>query len=397
MNIDVAVEDDERRLAVRTWLSNHPNPSGRELAEAGYVVPHWPRPYGLDADPVHQLIIEEELQRAGVKRPRNPTGIGWAGPTILAHGTDEQRSRYLWPALSGEEIWCQLFSEPESGSDLASLRTRAVRDGDTYVINGTKIWTSGAHKAKFGILIARTDPNAPKRKGISYFICPLDMPGISIRTIIDMTGAHSFNEVSFTDVRLGAKFLLGPENQGWRLAKVTLGNERVSLAGDGVLWDSGPSTIDLIDLIRRNGGTRDPIQRNRLAQLYVENRSLALLRFRVLRAMLDRRTPGAEASVGKLFADQHGARVMDFAKDWADSHGMIEGSGPKGLLPAHRHNAPTEVRFVRDQYPDVEPVWHYGFLFSPALTIGGGTWAIQRNIIAERTLGLPREPEPEPR
>src|SRR5918911_1183219 len=166
--------DDPRRREVHEWLEAHPHPSGRELAEAGLVSPHWPKPYGLDADPVHQLIIDEELRAAHVARPVNPIGIGWAGPTILYAGNEEQKQRYLLPLLSGEELWCQLFSEPGSGSDLANLSTRAVRDGDTYVINGQKVWTSLAHYSKFGILIARTNPDAPKHKGISYFLCPMD-------------------------------------------------------------------------------------------------------------------------------------------------------------------------------------------------------------------------------
>jgi alkylation response protein AidB-like acyl-CoA dehydrogenase len=166
VDFELPAEDDPRRLAVREWLREHPSPSWRQLAEAGYVVPHWPQPYGLDADPVYQLIIDDELRRANVSRPTNPIGIGWAAPTILMAGTEEQKERYLWPALAAEEFWCQLFSEPDSGSDLASLTTRAERDGDEWVINGSKIWTSGGHLAKFGILLARTNPTAPKRNGI---------------------------------------------------------------------------------------------------------------------------------------------------------------------------------------------------------------------------------------
>ena len=215
---------------MRQWIAEHPSPTGRELAEAGYVAPHWPRPWGLDADPIHQLLIDDELTAAGVRRPINPIGIGWAGPTILYAGTKEQKDRYLWPILTGEEFWCQLFSEPGSGSDLANLGTRAVRDGDEFVVNGQKIWTSGAQYAKFGILIARTDPDLPKHKGISYFICPMDAPGIEIRPITEMTGGHTFNEVFFTDVRIPAANLVGDLNDGWRLAKVTLGNERISLS-----------------------------------------------------------------------------------------------------------------------------------------------------------------------
>jgi alkylation response protein AidB-like acyl-CoA dehydrogenase len=209
VDFDLAPDDDPRRADVRAWLRDHPRPSGRELAEAGYVVPHWPAPWGLDADPLHQLIIDEELAAAGVSRPSNPIGIGWAAPTILLAGTDAQKARYLWPALAGEEVWCQLFSEPDAGSDLASLATAATLDGDEWVVNGSKIWTSGAHMARFGILIARTDPDTTKHRGISYFVCPMDSPGITMTPIIDMTGAHSFNQVFFDDVRLPADALVG--------------------------------------------------------------------------------------------------------------------------------------------------------------------------------------------
>ncbi|MGZ4699585.1 MAG: acyl-CoA dehydrogenase family protein, partial [Ilumatobacteraceae bacterium] len=205
MDFQLPDADDPRRLAVRQWLAAHPNPTGAQLAESGYVAPQWPPPWGLGADPIHQLVIDDELSKAKVRRPTNPIGIGWAGPTLLYAGTDEQRQRYLQPILSGEEFWCQLFSEPGSGSDLASLGTRAVRDGDEFVINGQKIWTSGAQHAAFGILLARTDPDAPKHKGITYFICPMHAPGIDVRPITEMTGGHTFNEVFFTDVRIPAE------------------------------------------------------------------------------------------------------------------------------------------------------------------------------------------------
>ncbi|MFM8847379.1 MAG: acyl-CoA dehydrogenase family protein, partial [Actinomycetota bacterium] len=245
MDFQMPAVDDPRRVAVREWIAANPRPSPRVLAESGYVAPHWPSPYGHDADPIHQLIIDDELSKAGIRRPANPIGIGWAGPTILYAGSDEQKSRYLTRLLSGEDFWCQLFSEPGSGSDLANLGTRAVRDGDEYVVNGQKIWTSGAQHAKYGILIARTDPDAPKHKGVSYFICPMDTPGIEIRPIKEMTGASTFNEVFFTDARIPVENLVGAENEGWRLAKVTLGNERVSLSTGGVLWGSGPTALEM--------------------------------------------------------------------------------------------------------------------------------------------------------
>ena len=234
MDFELPPDDDPRRTAVRTWLAEHPAPSGRDLAEAGLVAPHWPAPWGRGADPVHQLVIDDELARAGVRRPVNPIGIGWAGPTVLLAGTAEQKERYLLPLLAGEELWCQLFSEPGAGSDLASLTTRAVRDGDEWVVNGQKIWTSLAQFARFGILIARTDPGLPKHRGISYFVCPMDLPGITIRPIVEMTGAQTFNEVFFDGVRLPAANLVGAEGDGWNLAKVTLGNERgVAVLGRG--------------------------------------------------------------------------------------------------------------------------------------------------------------------
>jgi len=385
--------DDATRRQVRSWLADHPAPTGRQLAEAGYVAPHWPSPWGLGADPAHQLAIDAELRMAGVRRPTNPIGIGWAAPTILLAGTDEQRERYLLPALAGEEIWCQLFSEPDAGSDLASLATRAVRDGDEWVVNGSKIWTSGAHLSAMGILIARTDPDVSAQRGISYFLCPMDTPGITVSPVVDMTGAHSFNQVFFDQVRLPADSLVGQPGDGWRLAKATLANERVSLSSGGALWGSGPSAADLLDLVRSAGGVTDPLLRQQLAALYAEAEVLRLIRLRTLSARLAGRPPGPEASVQKLMADEHGQRVMGAAKALAGAAGMLAGSGPPGVLPAGATTSPTHL--PGDARGDgVEPVWHHGYLFAPALTIGGGTWAVQRNIVAERVLGLPAEPDP---
>lgn len=392
MDFELPGEDDPRRKELRDWLSENPSPTWRQLAEAGLVVPHWPHPYGLDADPVHQLIVDEELRRAQVSRPTNPIGIGWAAPTILMAGTEEQKERYLWPALAGEEFWCQLFSEPDAGSDLASLTTRAEPDGEHWVINGSKIWTSGGHIAKFGILLARTNPTAPKRKGISYFVCPMDTPGITMTPIIDMTGAHSFNQVFFDDARLPANCLVGEVDDGWRLAKATLANERVSLSSGGALWGSGPSAQDLVDLVKKDGPVSDPSLRQRIARTWIEGEVLRLIRLRTLSARLAGRAPGPEASVQKLLADEHGQHVMEVAKDIAGTSGMLSGSGPVGQLPGGRRGGATEIRFDDELMPGVDKIWHYGYLFAPALTIGGGTWAVQRNIIAEWVLGLPRDP-----
>jgi alkylation response protein AidB-like acyl-CoA dehydrogenase len=393
MDFDLPPDDDPRRLAVRAWLDANPGPTGRQLAAAGYVVPQWPPPWGLDADPVHQLIIDDELDRAGVRRPGG-IGIGWAAPTLLVAGTPEQQQRFLPGILSGEDQWCQLFSEPDAGSDLAGLSTRAERDGDEYVVTGSKIWSSGAHQSRYGILIARTDPDVPKHRGISYFVCPMDLPGITLRPIVDMTTAHSFNQVFFDGVRLPASLRVGDEGAGWRLAKVTLSNERVMLSSSGSLWGSGPSAAMLVDLVRADGGVGDPQLRQRLAALHCEAEVLRLNRLRTLSAGLAGRTPGPEASIQKVMADEHGQHVMALAKDLAGADGMLEGSGPAGDLPESARTGATEVNVRRDLFPGVEPIWHYGFLFAPALTLGGGTFAIQRNIVAEMVLGLPRDPRP---
>lgn len=375
MDFELPPEDDPRRTEIRAWLAEHPDPSGRELAEAGYVAPHWPRPYGLDADPITQLVIDDELKRAGVRRPNNPIGIGWAGPTLLHAGTPEQQERHLMGLLSGEDTWCQLFSEPEAGSDLASLRTRAERDGDEWVVNGQKIWTSLGHLSKYGILIARTDPDASKHKGISYFICPMDLPGIEIRPIVEMTGLHNFNEVFLTDVRLPADSLVGEVNQGWSLAKVTLGNERVSLSAEGALWGMGPSASTLLDVVRSAGGVTDPVMRQRLARLHTEAEILRLIRLRTVSARIRGQQPGAEASVRKVLADEHGQHIMELAKDLAGPSAMLGGEPDAGPLGSDTS------------------LWHFGYLFARALTIGGGTGEVQRNILGERVLGLPHELE----
>ena len=369
-------DDDPRRVAVREWISQHSNPSAEELALAGYVAPHWPRPYGLGADPLNQLIIDQELQRANISRPSNPIGIGWAGPTILFAGTMEQQQKYLPKLLSGADYWCQLFSEPESGSDLASLRTRAELDGDEWVINGQKIWTSGAQDAKFGILLARTNPDAPKPKGITYFICPMDSPGIEIRPIKSMAGSKSFNEVFFTDVRITTANVVGEVNDGWRLAKVTLGNERVSLSTGGVLWGHGPTALDVIELVRTMGGVKNLVMRQKIARIYTEHVLLEIIRMRTLTQRLRGAQPGPESSIRKIIADEHGQHVMSLARDLIGADALLTGvtSEPKKTLQNH--------------------AWYSGYLFSQALTIGGGTGEVQRNILGERVLGLPHEPNP---
>ncbi|MFQ5553986.1 MAG: acyl-CoA dehydrogenase family protein [Acidimicrobiia bacterium] len=354
---------------MRSWLAEHPDPDGRELAEAGYVAPHWPEPWGLGADVEARLIIDEELDRAGVRMPNNPIGIGWAGPTIVAAGTEAQQRRWLPSILDGSTFWCQLFSEPDAGSDLAALRTRAERDGDEYVVTGQKIWSTWANHSDWGILLARTDPGAAKHRGISYFVVDMASPGIEVREIIEMTGGNHFNETFFTDVRIPVENRIGDENDGWRLARLTLGNERLSLSEGGVLWGMGPTSAEFLALVRNSGGLRGDEARQRAVAAYEEMTVLRLLGYRILTKMMHGGDAGVDASIRKLLADLHGQHVMDLVKDLR---------GPSGMLGA----------YGEDQTADE---WHWGFLFAPALTIGGGTTEVQRNIIAERLLGLPRE------
>jgi alkylation response protein AidB-like acyl-CoA dehydrogenase len=375
MDFDLPAEAETYRDAVRAFLREQapggrfPKDWNRRLAEAGYVAPQWPKPWGLDAGPVQQLVIDEELSAARAPRPLNPIGIGWAGPTLLVAGTQDQQDRYLPGILSGAELWCQLFSEPGSGSDLASLTTRAERDGDEYVVHGQKVWTTFAHVAQYGILLARTDPAAEQHRGISYFVLDMRSPGITARPIRQMDGNATFNEVFLDGVRVPSGDLVGEENDGWRLAKVTLGNERVSLSGEGALWGRGPTANTVLDIVRAHGGVEDQQVRQKLAALYIESEVLRLIRLRTVAAMVRGMEPGPEASVRKALSDEHGQHVMGLAHELAGTAGMLAEFGPLG---------------------DTDPIWPEGFLFSPALTIGGGTSEVQRNIIGERVLGLPK-------
>lgn len=366
-------EAEKYREETRAWLAEHPSPSAEQLAASGYVVPHWPKPWGRDASPLEQVAIDEVFRETGVRRPQNVIGIGWAGPTIIHAGTEEQKQRYLPGILDGSEQWCQLFSEPGSGSDLASLRTRAVRDGDEWVVDGQKIWTSGAGASRYGILLARTDPELPKHKGISYFICPMDRDGVEVRPIKEMTGGSTFNEVFLTGVRIPAENMVGTQGQGWELAKVTLANERVSLSEGGAMWGYGPKAADLLELVRRRGGLDDPVLRDRLISVWLEGQVLDILRYRMVQRAIRGAPPGPETSVRKIIADIHGQHLFRLARDLAGTKGMLIGAGPLG---------------------EEGGSWEYGFLFSPALTIGGGTAEVQLGVIGERILGLPREPDP---
>jgi alkylation response protein AidB-like acyl-CoA dehydrogenase len=367
-----AVDALRRLVAEHASEGVYPADWNRQLAAAGFVAPHWPRPWGLDATPLEQLAIDEAMRELRVPRPMNPIGIGWAGPTLLVAGTEEQQRKYLPGLLDGSDLWCQLFSEPGAGSDLAGLSTRGVRDGDEYVVNGQKVWTTLAHVARYGILLARTDTSAEQHAGITYFVLDMATPGIEVKPLVQMTGTHEFNEVFFTDVRVPAENVVGVEHDGWRLAKVTLGNERVSLSGEGALWGRGPTANDVVDLVRAHGGTDDALLRQRVAQLYVEAEVLRLIRLRTVSARVRGLEPGPEASVRKALSDEHGQHVMALAMELAGAYAMCADRGPYGE-------------------PDATG-WQYGYMYSRALTIGGGTSEVQRNILGEKVLGLPREP-----
>ena len=383
MDFELPGENDPRRLQVRAWCAAHPDASGLELARAGYVVPHWPAPWGCDAEPELQLIIDDELRRAGIARPNNPVAINNCGISLVLHGTREQQERYLWKALSGEETWCQLFSEPGAGSDLASLRTQAVRDGDHYVINGSKIWTSLAHKSDVGIMVARTDPGARKHRGLSTFIIDMHAPGVQVQPIDDMTGhPNEYNQCFFTDVRVPLGNRIGEEGDGWRISNAQLQTERVALAKPGAIWGSGPSARDLIDGLHAAGALEDPLLRQQAAELYIEGEILRLLKYRNLSDRLQGRPIGPESAVQKALSAPHGQRVMAMALEHMGARGLERGAEP--FPEAQRHG-------------DFMNSWNWGIWFSPAVTLGIGTTEVMKNVIAERLLGMPREDDPDVR
>ncbi|MFI1247844.1 acyl-CoA dehydrogenase [Streptomyces anulatus] len=331
----------------------------RALAGTGYAAPHLPAPYGLGAGPVQQLAIQQETREQGI-RISDLSIATWVVPSLIAHGTEEQRERYLPATLRGDLQWCQLFSEPDAGSDLAALRTRAVRTDEGWRITGQKVWTSAARTADHGILLARTDPDAPKHRGLTYFLVDMkNTEGIDIRPLKEITGEALFNEVYFDDVLLPADAVVGEVGGGWRVARNTLGNERVHMA-DQMTFDSG-----LEALIARSAGL-DEATRTRIGALAAEAHALACVQLRTTLQQVSGREPGAGASVRKLVQTLHQQKVAELT---------LELLGPDGAVdePAAGQRA------------------LHGFLMSRCLTIAGGTTQIQLNVVAERILGLPRD------
>ncbi|HUF54253.1 MAG TPA: acyl-CoA dehydrogenase family protein [Dehalococcoidia bacterium] len=348
----------------------------KKLAGKGWIAPAWPKEYGgAQMTVMEQFVYNMETARMRAPSPIFIGGLGVAvlGPTILVYGDDEQKQEYIPGILSGEDMWCQGFSEPESGSDLASLKTRAVRDGDDYVINGQKIWTTLAHMSKYMLCLCRTDPDAPKHKGISYFVIPMDAPGVTVRPLINMAGGHEFNEVFFEDVRIPAKNLLGEENRGWYMAVTTLDIERSNI---GSAVGQNQSVEDLINFTREhkdNGqaaASHNPKIRLELAERLIETEASMMLSHRLITMQNRGLIPNYEASATKLYSMELNQRIANTGIKVLGMYGQLGKGSP---------------------YEAMKGRLMYQYLRSVANTIEGGTTEIQKNIVATRGLGLPRE------
>jgi alkylation response protein AidB-like acyl-CoA dehydrogenase len=355
------------------------------FGDAGYATPTWPAEYGagLSLSPGQVKHVNDLLAHYKVPRPFNLIGIGMGGPTLIQWGTDAQKQHLLRGIATNEEIWCQLFSEPGAGSDVAGLSTRAVRDGDEWVVNGQKVWTTLAHLSRWGMLLARTNPDVPKHRGLTYFVVDMHAPGVEVRPLVQLTGDAEFNEVFFHDARIPDSMRVGPEGDGWHVAITTLMNERVALSGAGSLsGEVGGSGIDR--LIDRHRPVADAGLRQRLAAAYIDNQ---LIRWNNQRAA-DRRRSGAEAgpegSITKLMQAEYNQRLQKlavelegpFAAAW-EGEGLAH-QGGLGWVPTNTADHRSVVR---------------GFLRAQANTIEGGTSNVMRNILGERVLGLPKEPD----
>jgi alkylation response protein AidB-like acyl-CoA dehydrogenase len=398
VDFSLTPEQVELRKDVRAWLaasippewtsrlmarSDIPRPEAYELLRtwqeklhaAGFLGLTWPAEYGgRGLTFMEELIVQQEMALAKAPPILNVLGVGMAGPTIIAYGTEAQKRRYPARILSCEEIWCQGYSEPGAGSDLASLQTRAVKDGDHWVITGQKVWTSLAHVADWMMLLARTDPDAPKHKGITYFLLDMKLPGITVKPLRQMTGDAEFNEVFLDGVRVHESQVLGGVNQGWTVGMTTLMYERLAL-GFGLQVRLRIALDGLLELARRmekttgRPVTQDPLLRQKLAQLWIDTEGLRLTGARAITRLLRGELPGPEASAGKMGWVETHQRLQEIA---------MEIEGPYAQL-------------VRGSDRAMEGgVWQHTFLRSRANSIEGGTTEIQRNIIGERVLGLPK-------
>jgi alkylation response protein AidB-like acyl-CoA dehydrogenase len=376
VDLTLSPSEEAFRDELRAWLiGNHPGrePDGdlagfefrrgwqRRLHESGWAGVSWPREYGgRGATLVEQAIYNEEFVRAQAPSAANVLGLAMGGPTVIAHGTEEQKRRYLEPILSASEIWCQGFSEPGSGSDLASVKTRGVRDGDGWVVTGQKVWTTLAQHAKWCMLVARTDPDAPKHQGLTYFLMDMEQDGVQVRPLRQITGEAEFNELFIEEARVPDENIIGGEGNGWAVAITTLMHERATLAF-GLQIAVKLALRELMGLVRESGATGDPLVRDRLAQLYIESEVLRLNAYRGLSAIMRDGVPGPEGSLGKWQWAEVNQALTELAMDLR---------GPRAVLH--------------------DDTWTFRFLRARANSIEGGTTEILKNIVAERVLGLPR-------
>ncbi len=343
--------------AARAWQ--------RELFEGGWAGISWPKAFGgRGGTPLQEAVFAEEQSKFGVTNSALQVSIKMVGPTLMYHGTQAQQEEHLHRIISGQEVWCQLYSEPGAGSDLASLRTRAVLDGDEWVVNGQKVWNSSATAADWGILLARTDVDVPKHRGITYFIVDMRTPGVDVRPLRQASGAYHFNEVFLDDVRIPAANVVGDLGDGWNVARTTLANERAMIGGN----TSRSALTGVIDIARRFGRSDDPVVRQKIAEVATREAILRYLSMRSRTALSRGVQPGPEGSVMKLLIGQLRTVAADTALEIEGSSGMLDGDDAPG-----------------------RGEWQYARLNTWQVKIGGGTDEIQRNVISERVLGLPRE------
>ncbi|MGE0542525.1 MAG: acyl-CoA dehydrogenase [Dehalococcoidia bacterium] len=391
MDFRLKPEEETFRQEVQTWLAEN-LPAGwdgadleggdgeqwasnrdfaKRLAAKGWIAPAWPVEYGgAGMSVMQQFVFNQEM--AYQRAPQiNGNAVSMLGPTLIVHGTDEQRRRHLPGITSAEVIWCQGYSEPEAGSDLASLQCRAVRDGDDYVINGQKIWTSNAHRSDWIFMLARTDPDAPKHRGISFFMLDMKTPGITVQPIINMLGKHSFNQVFFEDVRVPAENRVGEENRGWYIGATLLDFERSSIGSGIRAYRTWEDLYAFCKESRTNGHTLvdEPAVRNKLANMRIEIEAGRLISYRVVSMQARGMIPNYEASVAKLYHTELDVRLATTGMEILGLHGQLKSGDPRVRLRGRFEEA---------------------YQFSRAMTVGGGASEIQRNIIATRGLGLPR-------